>query len=186
MDLNNLIVDLATNFDPSYINFFKKAFNKKKVFVVNQTNFRTILSLDKESVHIPKKYKNLRIQYLNEYLLNNQYVNKGQFVYAFSSDPTDSLILNVFTINNVSKDQLAIISAIFNTPDIKSVMSYQINILDKNISWVNFSEILDGKEPNDSKYTITFTFNENMYTENVYNENTNSKAKPVFPKIVLL
>lgn len=180
MDLNNLIVDLATNFDPSYINLFKTPLDKSKVFAINQINFRTILSLDQDSKHIPEKYKLLRIQYLNEYLLNNGFAKKGQFVYAFRPDPTDSLILNLFTINEVTKDQLATISAIFNTPDIKSVMNYQIDVPNKNISWINFNEILEASDTGQI-YTITFGFNENMYREN-----THTKARSEFPKIVQL
>lgn len=181
MDLNSLIVDLATNFDPSYINLFKTPLDKKKVFAVSQTNFRTIQSLDQHSKHIPEKYKVLRIQHLNEYLLNNGIVKKGQFVYAFRPYLTDSLVLNLFTINDVTKDQLTTISAIFNTPDIKSVMTYQIDVPNKNISWINFNEILNAANTSNETYTITFGFNENMYREY-----TQTKAKPEFSKIVRL
>lgn len=183
MDLNSFIIDLATGFDPSYISVSGKKNLGDKAFAVTQTNFRSIMGLDQEQIHVPFKYRHLRIQYLNEHLINTKVLTKDQIIYVFKrfSETDDKLVLSLFTLNNVNEEQMATISIIFNTPDIKSVMEYQIDAPHSDVTCYNFNDVLT-QGTKDITYNITFVFKSNMFVAHA----EHNKAKPQFSKVIEL
>mgnify|MGYP003338229362 FL=1 len=58
---------------------------------LNQIQFKIVLGLDKDNVHIPKWFKDKRVVALIDYCINEQIIPKERIFYKFSyeMDPFD-------------------------------------------------------------------------------------------------
>lgn len=110
MDVNKYITDITKNgLEP-----------------LNHINFRMVLNLDANNVHIPKWFKDKRVINLIDYCINEHIIDKNRIFYNFSFkyDPFNIKFVT-FKIMDINLEQLTQLSHILPQPDLKELIKFK-------------------------------------------------------------
>lgn len=93
---------------------------------LNQIQFKIVLGLDKDNVHIPKWFKDKRVVALIDYCINEHIIPKERIFYKFSyeMDPFDLKFVS-FHIKELTLEQLTQLSHILPAPDLKELIKFK-------------------------------------------------------------
>ena len=114
MDINKYIIDSSS---------FKTFEHENHL---NQVQFKIVLGLDKNHVHIPKWFKDKRVVALIDYCIDNFIIDKNRVFYYFSHkyDPFDIKFLS-FHFKEITLEQLTQLSNILPAPDLKEYIKFK-------------------------------------------------------------
>jgi hypothetical protein len=93
---------------------------------LNQIQFKMVLGLDKDNMHIPKWFKDKRVIALIDYCVSEFIIDKNRVFYEFSHryDPFDIKFIS-FIIYELTLEQLTELSNILPAPDLKEYIKFK-------------------------------------------------------------